>query len=272
MFSSKSFLAVALALLYVGPTVAAPILSDRSGTQFITGPCKSDSDCASGCCGFNTGKCAGAIIALQRDGGCGFGAKPNDNAARKLGFTGGITSPSKGVKAAAPAKAQAPSKAPAKTLAKASGTQFITGPCKADSDCASGCCGFNTGKCAGAIIALQRDGGCGFGAKPNDNAAQKLGFKGGITSPSKGVKAPAKAAPAKPAKPAAAPAKAPGTQFITGPCKADSDCASGCCGFHTGKCAGAIIALQRDGGCGFGSSKPNDNAAKKLGFKGGITS
>jgi len=270
MVSSKSFLsAVAFALLYAGPAIAAPILSSRAGTQFITGPCKSDSDCASGCCGFNTGKCAGPIIALQRDGGCGFGATPNDNAARKLGFTAGITSPSNGVKAA-PAKAAAP----AKSNAKAAGTQFITGPCKSDSDCASGCCGFNTGKCAGAIIALQRDGGCGFGATPNDNAARKLGFKGGITSPSKGVKAPAKAAPAKaPTKaPAKTPAKAPGTQFITGPCKADSDCASGCCGFRTGKCAGAIIALQRDGGCGFGNSKPNDNAAKKLGFKGGITS
>ena len=65
---------------------------------FITDVCKSDDDCASGCCAFNTGKCAGAIIALERDGGCGFGSGvPNDNAARAIGFTRGITSPSIGV-------------------------------------------------------------------------------------------------------------------------------------------------------------------------------
>ncbi|KAJ6558653.1 hypothetical protein B0H10DRAFT_1846705, partial [Mycena sp. CBHHK59/15] len=71
---------------------------------------------------------------------------------------------------------------------------------------------------------------------------------------------------------AAAPAAPAGTQFITGACTSDADCASGCCGFRTGKCAGAIIALQRDGGCGFGSGTPNDNAAKVPGFTGGITS
>lgn len=172
------------------------------GSQFITGPCKKDSDCAAGCCGFNTGKCAGPIIALQRDGGCGFGAKPNDNAARKLGFTGGITSASTGPGGKAKAGANTKAKAGADTKAKANtntkakggsgkapGTQFITGPCAKDSECASGCCGFRTGKCAGAIIALQRDGGCGRGnAKANDNAAQKLGFKGGITSRASGDK------------------------------------------------------------------------------------
>ncbi|KAJ6558656.1 hypothetical protein B0H10DRAFT_2446128 [Mycena sp. CBHHK59/15] len=228
------------------------------GTQFITGACTSDADCASGCCGFRTGKCAGAIIALQRDGGCGFGSgTPNDNAAKALGFTGGITSRHVDDEE--------------EELDARAGTQFITGPCASDGDCASGCCGFNTGKCAGAIIALQRDGGCGFGATPNDNAARLLGFTGGITSPSSGPAGNNAAAPAAAA--SAAPASAaPGTQFITGPCASDADCASGCCGFRTGKCAGAIIALQRDGGCGFGSSTPNDNAAKALGFTGGITS
>ncbi len=58
---------------------------------FITDTCKSDNDCQSDCCGFTTGKCAGPIIALERDGGCGFGDKiPNSNAAIKLGFTGAI--------------------------------------------------------------------------------------------------------------------------------------------------------------------------------------
>ena len=83
---------VALALASVSTTVlAAPMprtsLVSRfpAGTQFITGPCTSDADCASGCCGFKSGKCAGAIVAQERDGGCGFGdAQPNDTAAQKL--------------------------------------------------------------------------------------------------------------------------------------------------------------------------------------------
>jgi hypothetical protein len=61
------------------------------------------------------------------------------------------------------------------------------------------------------------------------------------------------------------PRQAPGQQFITGVCKADVDCASGCCAFTTGKCAGAVIAQQRDGGCGFGDVSPNNVAAIKLG-------
>ncbi|KAF8663584.1 hypothetical protein AX16_000928 [Volvariella volvacea WC 439] len=219
-------------MLAIKKTFAAVFLLNLSlfvaaqGTQFITGPCTSDADCASGCCGFNTGKCAGPVIAQERDGGCGFGDPfPNDRAAQA--FRGAVTP----------------------------GTQFITGVCSSDADCASGCCGFNTGKCAGAIIAQERDGGCGFGdSVPNDRAAQAL--RGGQASPP----------PAAPAAPArnAAPAVAPGSQFITGPCNSDADCASGCCGFNTGKCAGAIVAQERDGGCGFGDAQPNDIAAQRL--------
>ncbi|KAJ7148717.1 hypothetical protein C8R43DRAFT_1236760 [Mycena crocata] len=242
-----------------------------AGTQFITGPCTSDADCASGCCGFNTSKCAGAIIALEHDGGCGFGSgTPNDDAAQAMGHTGGITSKSNG-DATAPAPASSPASVPATMPAKATGTQFITGPCASDADCASGCCGFNTGKCAGAIIALEHDGGCGFGSgTPNDNAAQAMGHTGGITSISNSGASPGPASPA--SNSGSNPTKATGTQFITGACSSDADCVSGCCGFRTGKCAGAIVALQRDGGCGFGSGTPNDDAAQAMGFKGGITS
>uniref|UniRef100_A0A0W0FS04 Biotrophy-associated secreted protein 2 n=1 Tax=Moniliophthora roreri TaxID=221103 RepID=A0A0W0FS04_MONRR len=221
---------VLLALLTVNFAAATYVPRQAPGTQFITGPCQSDADCASGCCGFNTGKCAGAIVALERDGGCGFGdAQPNDNAARKL----------RGEAPAAPGTPPPANNGAGGAAAgsgKPPGTQFITGPCANDGECASGCCGFNTGKCAGAIVALERDGGCGFGdAQPNDNAARKLRGR-----------------------------QAPGTQFITGPCQSDADCASGCCGFNTGKCAGAIVALERDGGCGFGDAQPNDNAARVL--------
>ena len=49
-----------------------------------------------------------------------------------------------------------------------------------------------------------------------------------------------------------------GTQFITGPCVQDSDCASGCCagrvGSETAACS-AVLVANDDGktGCGFGS-------------------
>jgi hypothetical protein len=141
----------------------------------------------------------------------------------------------------------------------APGTQFITGVCAADTDCASACCGFRTGKCAGPVVAQERDGGCGFGdAQPNDRAAVALGF------PGKNPAIPAGGAAAPPAAPPTTPAKAPGTQFITGACSSDADCASACCGFKSGKCAGPIVAQERDGGCGFGDAQPNDRAAKAL--------
>ncbi|KAJ7724893.1 hypothetical protein B0H16DRAFT_1895324 [Mycena metata] len=65
-----------VALLASSAAIPATVEA-RSGTQFITGPCSSDADCASGCCGFKTGKCAGPFVALIADGGCGHGlAKP----------------------------------------------------------------------------------------------------------------------------------------------------------------------------------------------------
>ncbi|KAF3005829.1 hypothetical protein E8E13_008366 [Curvularia kusanoi] len=134
------------------------------GTQFITGVCKSDADCASACCGFNSGKCAGPVVAQERDGGCGFGnAQPNDDAARAL--TGGA--PATGSTASPPSAAQI---APATTSAPPAGTQFITGVCTKDADCASKCCAFNTGKCAAPLVAKE-GAGCGFGnAQPNLDA------------------------------------------------------------------------------------------------------
>lgn len=54
--------------------------------------------------------------------------------------------------------------------------------------------------------------------------------------------------------------------FITDFCKSDSDCESNCCGFKSGRCAGPVVAQERDGGCGFGDKTPNDTAARKLGW------
>lgn len=278
--------------LVLSLTVALLVLGQ--GTQFITGPCKSDADCASSCCGFNSGLCAGPVIAQTRDGGCGFGnAQPNDLAA--VAFFASQSAAGAGAAAPTPVAAAAAADPSSAGTAAASGSngnvgtgsQFITGPCTSDADCASGCCGFNSGKCAGAIVAQERDGGCGFGdAQPNDNAAQIL--RGGQPTSPAGAAAPADPS-ATPATPASSSGSSPGTgtsgssgaidssvpgsqnvgkangsQFITGQCFSDADCASGCCGFNTGKCAGAIIAQTRDGGCGFGDAQPNDTAAKAL--------
>ncbi|KAL8862630.1 MAG: hypothetical protein Q9178_001128 [Gyalolechia marmorata] len=172
---STLFLAGLFAVINVSIATpsANPMALPQTGTQFITGACQSDTDCASGCCAFNTGKCAGPVVAQQRDGGCGFGdAAPNANAAKALGSniaapgvaggeTGGAAAPGAtggetGGAAAPDTQAKAP--APAER-----GTQFITG----------------AWKCAGPVVAQERDGGCGFGdTTPNDNAvgAQKRSF------------------------------------------------------------------------------------------------
>ncbi|TFK97749.1 hypothetical protein BDV98DRAFT_574136 [Pterulicium gracile] len=247
-----------------------------TGTQFITGPCSKDSDCALGCCGFNTGKCAGAVVALTRDGGCGFGdAQSNANAAIAQGF--GNNADVINFKPTQRAAKRATPPPAARSLKRRQGTQFITGPCASDNDCALGCCAFNTGKCAGAVVALTRDGGCGFGdAQSNANAAIAQGFGNNadvinfVPTQRAGGAAPPAAPPAAPANNggAAPAAGSTGTQFITGPCSKDSDCALGCCGFNSGKCAGAVIALSRDGGCGFGDAQSNANAAIAQGFGG----
>ncbi|KIX10423.1 uncharacterized protein Z518_01505 [Rhinocladiella mackenziei CBS 650.93] len=141
--------------------------------------CKSDAGCASGFCGFNSGKCAGPVVAQERDGGCGFGdPTPNANAANALiGGAPMATSPACcctcNGSAANGSSAAINNNLPGVANGdNGVGKQFITGQCLNDVDCASGCCGLNSGLCAGAIIAWWwmwiRD------ASPNDNAAQAL--------------------------------------------------------------------------------------------------
>ncbi|RAR12765.1 biotrophy-associated secreted protein 2 [Stemphylium lycopersici] len=124
------------------------------GTQFITGECASDAECASACCGFTSGKCAAPFVANERGEGCGFGdAQPNNNA---LNGAEGNARAEAQPGAAAPGEAPAANGTAGETDANAGagagagaaagdGTQFITGPCTADSDCASACCGFKSG-------------------------------------------------------------------------------------------------------------------------------
>ncbi|KAJ7601414.1 hypothetical protein B0H17DRAFT_1223162 [Mycena rosella] len=214
------------------PPAATIAAAAPTGTQFITGACASDADCASGCCNAKTALCAARLVALE-GAGCGFGSS------------------SVGVGAAAPA-VSTPAAVPAATVAAATtiaastiaaaapaGTQFITGVCASDADCASGCCNAKTAQCAARLVALE-GAGCGFGSA-------SAGVGAAASAAATPAAAPAPAAPAD-----GAPAKAPGTQFITGACTSDADCASGCCGKKSGLCAARAVALET-AGCGFGA-------------------
>lgn len=112
------------------------------------------------------------------------------------------------------------------------------------------------------IPAQERDGGCGFGdAQPNQGPGTSAGA---AAAQPQAAAAEAPAASAAAAPQSTATAGGAGKQFITGACTSDADCASACCGFKSGKCAGPVVAQERDGGCGFGDAQPNDNAAKAL--------
>jgi LysM repeat protein len=240
---STAFFIANLALL--ASATVLPRVPPRS--QFITGPCINDTECASDCCAFTTGKCAGAVIAQSRDGGCGFGDPfPNNRAAIALQGPNAERAP--GV----PVPGQAPP-APAGGGGGASGSVVVQP-------------GDTCGKIASArsttVAAI-------MAANPGINAGctnlqpgQTLNLGGAVGAGGGSAPAPAPAPPAPPAN--GGSGKPPGAQFITGPCNSDEQCNSGCCGFRTGKCAGAIIAQERDGGCGFGNPTPNNEAAKKI--------
>lgn len=139
-------------------------VGNGKGLQFITGQCKSDADCQSGCCANPTGICSGPGAATQQGKtGCGFG--------------GGGKAPAP---AAAPAAASSPAAAagtnakggPAfdpsgvKNVGNGKGAQFIGGQCLSTADCASGCCAGPSGICSGVGAQTQAGKtGCGFSAK-----------------------------------------------------------------------------------------------------------
>ncbi|KAL8278270.1 hypothetical protein RQP46_009302 [Phenoliferia psychrophenolica] len=133
------------------------LLKARQGTTTITNPCSSDSECASGCCGFTLAVCEGPCVALQRDG-CGRGdGVSNSNAAANLGTCTALVAAYQPSALAGPAGAR--------------GTQFITGPCTTNNDCVSGCCVAATDKCG--AVGAQKNGAAdciGGVALPNLNA------------------------------------------------------------------------------------------------------
>ncbi|KAJ7121935.1 hypothetical protein C8R46DRAFT_105532 [Mycena filopes] len=248
----SSYIRVALAINFALAVSGMVIPRLAPGTQFITGPCTADADCASTCCGAKTGVCNALAVANgPGGGGCGGSA---------------------GAAAAPPAAAAAASTG----SGKPPGTQFITGPCSADADCASTCCGAKTGVC-NALAVANGPGGGGCGGKAGgsgkppgtqfitgpcsadaDCASTCCGAKTGVCNALAVANGPggggcggkagvsAAPAPAAAAPPAAAPVSA-GTQFITGPCSTNGDCASGCCGKNSGLCAARAVALETVG-------------------------
>ncbi|KAJ8077870.1 hypothetical protein AAF712_015509 [Marasmius tenuissimus] len=251
--------AVILALLSVNLVSAAFIPRQAAGTQFITGPCSVDADCASGCCAFNSGKCAGAIIALTRDGGCGRGdAQSNARAAAVLRGNCPGTNLKREVLDEIESRYGLETRSPlspdpngAKNLGNGKGGQFITGQCLSNADCASGCCAKldSIGICSGPLAADQQGKqGCGFSAAPGGGAPVNNGGNNGG------------AAPPPPPPAGAGGAATSGNGDIGAGCGKDSDCKSACCGFTSGKCALAKSALGSDGGCGKGEGAPNTKA------------
>jgi len=188
------------------------------GTQFITGNCSSDADCNSTCCDPVKGLCAAKLVA-QEDG---------DNC---TGDGGAATAPVASSAAVVVASATAASSAAAST-----GTQFITGVCGSDADCASGCCDAVKGLCAARLVAEQDGDGCGFDGSAAAPAASSAAASVAGTSPA-------------PASTFVSSGKPAGTQFITGNCAATSECASTCCDAKTGLCAALDVAQEDGHGC-----------------------
>ncbi|KAI1505807.1 hypothetical protein F5X99DRAFT_428905 [Biscogniauxia marginata] len=153
----------ALAFAMTALAIPSPLTPDPAGEknvgngqgqQFIGGACLSAADCASTCCATlnGAGICSGLGAQFQAGKrGCGFGG----DAAAAAPAASAASSPTS---EASPAAGVAdPSVAGSQNVGKADGSQFITGQCLSDADCASACCSIANGQCASPAVAT-----CGF--------------------------------------------------------------------------------------------------------------
>jgi hypothetical protein len=136
------------------------------------------------------------------------------------------------------------------------GTQFVTGACKVDNDCASGCCEFTKNVCRNAL-ALDFKGkkeACKNGFSPVFDGAPCSSAQ--VPPPLSQPTPPSTTPTVPPPKPPApgscrnidqAPKAGTGSQFVTGPCKVDNDCASGCCEFTKNVCRNALALFPSKG-------------------------
>ncbi|KAF6825077.1 biotrophy-associated secreted protein 2 [Colletotrichum musicola] len=256
LVAAALFAATALAVpnpLTPDPAGAKNVGNGRGG-QFIGGACLSSKDCASACCATLSGAgiCSGVGAQFQAGKqGCGFG----DGGAASQGAGQATPSMESSAGNGGNAGADAASSVPgSQNVGKGNGQQFITGQCLTDADCASGCCAGPKGVCSARAVANESGKtGCGFGAV------------GGSGAGSGEAEAAAPSASAQPAQSAPAAGgvnegaagsenvgKGNGSQFITGQCLSDADCASGCCAGPKGACSARAVAEENGKtGCGF---------------------
>ncbi|KAH8175161.1 hypothetical protein LIA77_03579 [Sarocladium implicatum] len=144
-------------------------IGNGQGLQFITGACLSNADCGSGCCaGLNGGGiCSGPAVGdAQGKTGCGFGGDGGDAGAAIPSPT--PSQPAEIVDGGEEAGAgNGATGAGAENVGTGNGSQFITGQCLSDADCASGCCagkaGSPDGVCSARLVAEENGKtGCGF--------------------------------------------------------------------------------------------------------------
>merc|ERR1739848_535393 len=198
------------------------------GTQFITGPCSADADCASTCCEINQNICR-AFLSLSSGQTCKDGLAPGQGGFIEPGsqfITGPCTADAdcestccetnqnicRAFLSLSGGQTCKDGRAPGQAVSITSGNQFITGPCAADADCASTCCE-NTQNVCRAFLSLSAGETCKDGREPGQWAYIS-----------------------------------PGSQFITGPCSADSDCASTCCEINQNVCR-AFLSLSSSETC-----------------------
>ncbi|KAK8041542.1 hypothetical protein PG994_014549 [Apiospora phragmitis] len=186
------------------------------GSQFITGQCTSDADCASKCCAKGKGQCAAEAVANE-GAGCGFtsaaagGASSSKTPTSSAAASASSAAAGAASKNKASASAAAGSKASASAAAGSKASASAAAGSKASSAPASASSAAASGKKAAAVDT----------SKPG---SQNVG-------------------------------KADGSQFITGQCTSDADCASGCCAKPKGVCsAEAVSNVDGKQGCGFTGS------------------
>ncbi|KAI0201203.1 hypothetical protein F4808DRAFT_130502 [Astrocystis sublimbata] len=181
---------LALAMTVAAIPAPMPALPDPSGAdkvgngqggQFIGGQCVNSLDCAqdTACCATfgQIGLCSGLQADFQAGKtGCGFGdggnaATPSVPDQNDNGNNGGDNANDSGDNGNGSGNAGGasgtvtvnPSSAGAANVGAGNGSQFITGQCISDADCASGCCATD-GKCAAAAVVNsdQDPRSCGF--------------------------------------------------------------------------------------------------------------
>lgn len=134
-------------------------VGNGAGVQFIGGACLSSADCASTCCATlnGAGICSGLGAQFQSGKtGCGFGdggaAATSPTADTNTNINPGTAA--SGVNTSLPGS---------QNVGKGNGSQFITGQCLSDADCASGCCAKPSGVCSAVAVAFDSGKqGCGF--------------------------------------------------------------------------------------------------------------